>query len=122
MASISGTVGTRDLDAGRLELAGRRKYTRDDVKSLKKSAEEFEALFYQIMLKSMRDSISKTKLIDGGNGEDIFRGMLDSEYSKLMSEQRLAGIANAVESQLMGQIDGDHGIRSQMIGKYGRMK
>ena len=36
--------------------------------------------------------MQKGGLIDGGNGEDIFKGMLDSEYSKAMASQRSSGI------------------------------
>ena len=41
--------------------------------------------------------MQKGGLIDGGNGEDIFKGMLDSEYSKAMASQRSSGIADSIE-------------------------
>ena len=78
------------------------RFSKQDQASLKKSANEFEALFFEIMLKSMRDSVQKAKLVDGGNGEDIFRGMLDSEYARTMADKRLTGIAQAIEKQLLG--------------------
>ncbi len=73
-----------------------------DRAEIKKLANEFEAMFHQIMLKSMRDAVPKSELIDGGNGEDIFRSMLDTEYAKSMAEQRTSGIAASIENELLG--------------------
>lgn len=87
------TSGNRDLG---MQLSNR------DKGEIKKLANEFEAIFLQIMLKSMRDSVQKSELVDGGNGEDIFRTMLDSEYAKSMAEQRTSGIAQNIENQLLG--------------------
>jgi Rod binding domain-containing protein len=72
----------------------------DQAQKLKESAEEFEAIFVGLMLKSMRDSVQKSGLLDGGNGEDIFRGMLDVEYSKSMAAERKTAIADAIEREM----------------------
>ncbi len=80
-------------------------YNQDDLASLRKSAEEFESLFTEIMLKSMRSSVQKSKLIDGGNGEEIFTSMLDSEYARQMASLRQTGLADAIEKQLLGIYD-----------------
>lgn len=68
---------------------------------IRKVAQDFESLFLEIVLKSMRSSVSKSGLMDGGNGEDIFRGMLDGEYAKQMAAQRSSGIASSIENQLL---------------------
>jgi Rod binding domain-containing protein len=72
----------------------------DQAEKLRQSAEEFEAIFVGLMLKSMRDSVQKSGLLDGGNGEDIFRGMLDAEYSKAMAAERKTEIADAIEREM----------------------
>jgi len=77
----------------------------DDKATIAKLSEEFESIFTEIMLKSMRDSVDKSGLIDGGNGEDVFKGMLDSEYSKSMAAQRQSGIADAIERHFNQLID-----------------
>lgn len=69
---------------------------------IKKLSEEFEAIFLEIVLKSMRDSIQKSELIDGGNGEEIFRSMLDTEYAKSLASQRSTGLAESIEKHLLG--------------------
>lgn len=76
-----------------------------DREQIKKLSEDFEAIFLELMLKSMRDTVPKGELFDGGNGEDIFRSMLDSEYAKSMASQRFSGIANAIEKSLLQQVE-----------------
>ena len=49
---------------------------------LVKVAKEFESIIINLMLKSMRKTISKNKLIDGGMGEEVFQSLLDEQYSK----------------------------------------
>ena len=72
----------------------------EQAKKLKESADEFESIFVNLMLKSMRDSVDKSEMIDGGNGEDIFRSMLDGEYAKSMAGERKTGIADAIEREM----------------------
>ena len=77
-------------------------YTEKDLQQVRDSAEQFEAIFVEIMLKSMRASVEKSGMLDGGNGEDVFRGMLDFEYAKSMASQRSSGLASSIEKQLLG--------------------
>lgn len=74
---------------------------------LSEVAKEFESLFLDIVLRAMRKSIPKSEFIDGGNAEEIYRSMLDSEYAKLMSKQGVTGLAESIESQL-NQMKGRH--------------
>lgn len=75
--------------------------TRHDLAKIKESSQEFEAIFLESMLKSMRDSVQKSGLIDGGNAEKMYESMLDSEYAKQMSSQSMTGIAENIEKQLL---------------------
>lgn len=75
--------------------------TDNDTAQIKQLAEEFESLFLGIVLKSMRDTVPKDGLINGGNAEDIYRSMLDTEYSKEMARQRSTGLANNIEEYLL---------------------
>ncbi len=68
---------------------------------IRKVANEFESLFLNLVLKSMRDTVPKNELMDGGNAEDIYKSMLDDEYSKMMAEQRSTGIADNIEEFLL---------------------
>jgi Rod binding domain-containing protein len=72
-----------------------------DVAKIREIAQDFEAIFTELMLKAMRQSVPKSEFIDGGNAEEIYRSMLDSEYSKIMAAQRNSGIAHALEQYML---------------------
>jgi Rod binding domain-containing protein len=58
-----------------------------------KTAQEFETLFVDMMVKSMRKSAQAE---DMSNAEDIYQGMLDSEYSKSMTTANNFGIRDKI--------------------------
>lgn len=70
--------------------------------AVKKAAREFEALFTSMMLKSMRGTVGKDTVTGGGNGEEIYRSMLDQEYANLMAANGGIGLAQMIERQLKG--------------------
>jgi len=72
-----------------------------DIVKVKQLAKDFESIFLEQMFRSMRSSVQKSGLIDGGNAEDIYTSMLDSEYSKQMSAQGNAGLSQMIERQLL---------------------
>ena len=83
-------------------------------------SEDFEAIFLQLMLKSMRDTVPDNGLTNGGNGEDVFRSMLDSEYAKSMASQRFSGVADAIERTLLDNIEatGAKVARQNVLQRY----
>jgi Rod binding domain-containing protein len=72
---------------------------------VKKVAQDFESVFLELFLKSMRQTVTKSGFMDGGNAEDIYKSMLDSEYSKTMAKQNMTGLADAITRELMGKIN-----------------
>ena len=72
-----------------------------DLEKLKKSkdadavAKEFETLFVDMMMKSMRGTV---KPDDESNAENIYKSMLDSEYSKNMTDAQSFGIREMVRN------------------------
>lgn len=76
-----------------------------DQQQVRKLAEDFEAIFLDIMFQSMRKTVPKSELVDGGNSEEIFRGMLDSEYSKMMAQENATGIAMNIEKELLKSME-----------------
>ena len=84
-----------------------------DVAKVKKLANDFESVFLEQMLKNMRSSIQKGGLVDGGNAEEVYTSMLDSEYAKVMAGQRSSGIADMIEHQLLQTM----GVKSEVSGK-----
>jgi Rod binding domain-containing protein len=61
---------------------------------------EFEAIFLKQMLNSMRRTVEKTGLLDGGMAEEIFEDMLYDEYAKKMAETANFGLAAMIYGQL----------------------
>jgi Rod binding domain-containing protein len=61
---------------------------------------EFEAIFIKQMLNSMRKTVEKTGLLDGGMAEDIFEDMLYDEYAKKMATTANFGLAAMIYGQL----------------------
>lgn len=94
--SVDASVASR---AEGLEIASRG--AGKDISKIKQLATDFEAMFMEQMLKGMRSSIQKSGLIDGGNAEEIYTSMLDSEYAKTMANQRNTGLADMIERQLL---------------------
>jgi peptidoglycan hydrolase FlgJ len=66
----------------------------------KKVAQEFEAMFVGMMLKSMRETVGKDKLTGGGHGEETFRSLLDQEYAASAARNGGIGLAKMIEKEL----------------------
>jgi peptidoglycan hydrolase FlgJ len=72
----------------------------NDPAKAKKVGQEFEAMFVGMMLKSMRDTVGKDKLTDGGRGEETFRSLLDQEYAQAAVRGGGIGLAPMIEKEL----------------------
>jgi flagellar protein FlgJ len=67
---------------------------------VKKVAQEFEAMFVGMMLKSMRETVGKDKITGGGHGEETFRSLLDQEYATQATKSGGVGLARMLEKEL----------------------
>jgi flagellar protein FlgJ len=68
----------------------------NDEREIMKAARRFEAIFINMMLKTMRESIQKSELFDKNQGEEMFTSMFDSEVANRMAEQSGLGVARMV--------------------------
>ena len=59
-----------------------------------------EALFIQIMLKSMRETVHESGFFGKSLAKDIFSDMLYEEYSKIMAKSGQLGLAKEIYKQL----------------------
>ena len=76
---------------------------RQDAKSaIKETAQQFEALFLQMMMKSMRDSIEKSELSESST-MDTFQGMFDKEVSVQLAKKNSMGLADMLVKNLEQQ-------------------
>ena len=71
-----------------------------DAKSaIKQTAQQFEALFLRMMMKSMRESIVKSELSES-NTMETFEGMFDKEVSVQLAKKNSLGLADMLVKNL----------------------
>lgn len=76
-----------------------------DLEALKKVAKEFEEIFVNMLLKSMRSTIMDGGLTEKSNQRGMFEGMLDEEFAKQISEKGGIGIQDMMVRQLQRYVD-----------------
>ena len=93
----------QDLSSYQIDITNiqqtQRGLTKKDDK-LYETCQDFEALFIKQMLNSMRQTVNKTGMLDGGMAEDVFEDMLYDEYSKLMAKNANLGLTDLLYKQL----------------------
>lgn len=67
---------------------------------LREAAQDFEAVFLFQVLKQVRNTIHREDFLNGGVAEDMFTGMLDEEYAKVMARTGTTGLSNVLYQQL----------------------
>ena len=65
------------------------------------AAVEFEQFFIAQMLDHMFAGIPTDGPFGGGNGESIFRSLLNNEYAKIIGRAGGVGIADAVHKEIL---------------------
>jgi flagellar protein FlgJ len=86
----------------------RAKFKTDKEAGVKAAAQEFEALFLQMMLKSMRTTTDQDTFMDS-DASRFFTGMLDEQIAKDVSKTGGIGLAKVLEEQLSRRINGPDG-------------
>jgi len=75
-------------------------------KELKKVAKQFEAIFINQMIGSMRKTVPNGGLIPESNAERVFKGMLDSEHAERMADTEQLGLSKIVYEHLLRTAQG----------------
>ena len=75
-------------------------HDRTKDKKLMDTCIQMESIFVGKMLKAMRDTVPKTKLLHGGFAEEIFEDMLYDEYALNLSKTSNLGIADMLYKDL----------------------
>ena len=68
---------------------------------LREAANDFEAIFVQQMLKTMRKTSLESNLIKKSEGEKYFRSMLDEHYAQLTAKSGSLGLGEIIYEQLI---------------------
>jgi flagellar protein FlgJ len=71
---------------------------------LKEACKDFESLFIKQMLDTMRKTVNKGELLNGGMAEDVFEDMLYDEYASSMAGSGDFGISKMMYKELSGRI------------------
>lgn len=72
---------------------------------LKEASQGFEALFIQIMLRAMRNTVPKSSFSQKGLDYDIFMGMFDEEISKRISERNSIGLSRLIYNEIENNLN-----------------
>jgi flagellar protein FlgJ len=78
---------------------------KDDPKALKAAAQQFEAMFMQMVLKSMRDATPREGMLDSEQTR-MYEQLLDQQLGQVLASRGSLGLSNMIEKQL-GRRDGD---------------
>lgn len=94
-----------DLSASRLAVDVRQsddlrlKLKQNPREGLKQVAEQFESLFLNMMLKSMRDTLPQDGLFDSDQSR-FYTSMLDQQMAQKLSSSGQLGFAKLIEQQM----------------------
>ena len=89
-----------------------------DAEAARAAAEEFEAVFVSQMLEHMFAGIRTDGPFGGGQGEEMFRSLMLTEYGRMIARSGGLGVADQVMSEILriqevqadgGQVGGSDG-------------
>ena len=106
MARLSGSADAASLDALRDPAANalKARAAGDPKAVIKAAAKQFEALFMQQLMKSMREATMSSGLLDNG-GTQLGTELLDAQYANQMTGLR-GGLSDMIARQLERQMTG----------------
>ncbi len=90
---------SRQIDPGR-------DVDKHDPEALKKLCQEFEAIFFDSMVKAMRKTVPEGGLFPKSNAQKIYQEMLDMEISTSAAKNQGIGIADMMYRQIQRMEDG----------------
>ncbi len=82
----------------------------NENEELKKAAQSFEALFVQILLKSMRKTVPKSTLSQSGLDYDIYMSMFDEQISKKIAERNTIGLSKLIYNEVEKKLHKENSI------------
>ena len=72
---------------------------------LREAASEFEAIFIQQMLKTMRKTTFESDLVPKSEGEKLFQSLLDEQYALLSAKSGSLGLGEMIYQQLKTNLE-----------------
>ena len=102
--SIPQPLSALTLQANQLKKIPETKGVSDDDK-LREAANDFEAIFIQQMLKTMRKTSFESDLLPKSEGEKVFQSLLDEQYALLSAKSRSLGLSEMIYQQLKSNLE-----------------
>jgi flagellar protein FlgJ len=72
-----------------------------DEKKLKKACEDFEALFINQLMQSMRRTVLKSKFLEDAPGKEVYQSLFDRELSKKMAQKGALGVGKIIYQKVL---------------------
>jgi len=73
----------------------------DRTEAAKKTGQDFEAFFVTSMLESMMAGLKTDKMFGGGQGETLYRSMLNQYYGKAIAARGTLGIGSMIQHEIL---------------------
>lgn len=77
-----------------------------DKAGLRAVSRSFESLLVGQLVKSMRQTVVRDGIIPQGNAEKVYESMLDTEYSKQISESGSMGLGDMLYRHMLQTLEG----------------
>lgn len=94
-------MGSMELRAGTVRSGTTVPTGGHRAEKLEQACKDFESIFVDFMLQQMRQTVPQNELFGGGQAEQLYTSMLDSELAKSISNQRGLGLASELYRQLV---------------------
>lgn len=88
------------MNAAAVTTAARAPVKIDRSSELYKACEDFESILIKQMLDVMRKTVSKSGLLDGGIGQELYEDMLYQKYAEQMTKSSQFGLARMIYEQV----------------------
>lgn len=112
-ASGSGFVELKTGGSIESRGSGRVKDMETRKAELRKTAEQFEAIFIRQFMKTLRSTLPGDGLFGDGAAGEIYSDMMDNAVSEAVSKRGAFGIADMVYQRLINRLDANGGETSQ---------
>jgi flagellar protein FlgJ len=101
---LSMPLSALTLQANQLKKLPETKGVTDDAK-LREAANDFESIFIQQMLKTMRKTSFESDLLPKSEGEKVFQSLLDEQYAQISAKSGSLGLGEMIYQQLKPKVN-----------------
>ncbi len=97
--TVNANIQQKDQRVASFESALQKAAESQDLAQLKKVAADFEEIFMNMLLKSMRQTVGDSGLIEKDNQTQTFETMLDEAFAEKLADAGGVGISDLIVKQ-----------------------